>query len=454
MRDLLLVAALVAMLPLAIALPYVGVLLWSWVAFMSPHREVFGFGHDFQFNVYIAALTLAVWLFSKDPKRIPVTALTVLLLIFALWTSFTTHVAINPDWSYEYWLRTIKTLALGFAVLVLITSKTRVQALIWIIVISVGFFAVKGAGFLLATGGRYRVFGPEDSMIMDNNNLGLAVVFIIPLLNYLRLTSRRWVVSAVCLLVIAAAIFTVIGTYSRGGFIALIAISVAFLLKSRQKVTVLLLAIAAVGFAQAVMPSGWFERMGTIKGYTTDESFEGRLDAWNVNWNIARARPLTGGGFSASELGPVFRAYNTRSAPSSTTPGTADNPSYLPPEEDKGTAAHSVYFEVLGDHGFIGLAIYLLILARAWLNTSRIKRLTRDQPDLQWARLLADMTQVSFIGYLVAGLALSMAYYDVFLVVLVLTDVVRRMVEEAVALPAQEAVTGGSLRPRFAAARK
>jgi hypothetical protein len=64
------------------------------------------------------------------------------------------------------------------------------------------------------------------------------------------------------------------------------------------------------------------------------------------------------------------------------------------------------------------------------------------------------MTQVSFIGYLVAGLALSMAYYDVFLVVLVLTDVVRRMVEEAVALPAQEAVTGGSLRPRFAAARK
>lgn len=449
----MLVSALIAMLPLAIALPYVGVLLWSWVAFMSPHREVFGFGHDFQFNVYIAALTLAVWLFSKESKRIPVTTLTVLLLVFAMWTSFTTYMAIDTDWSYEYWLRTIKTLALAFAVLVLITSKTRVQALIWIIVISVGYFAVKGAGFLLATGGQYRVFGPQDSMIMDNNNLGLAVVFIIPLLNYLRLTSKRWLVSAVCMVVIATAIITVVGTYSRGGFIALIAISIAFLLKSRQKLTVILLAVAAFVFVNSVMPGGWFQRMGSIKGYTEDESFQGRLDAWSTNLNIARDRPFTGGGFSASELSAVFEAYNTRrGAPQNARQETDNN--FIPPTEAKGTAAHSVYFEVLGDHGYIGLAIYLLILARAWLNTSRIKHLARGSPELHWARLLADMTQVSFIGYLVAGVALSMAYYDVFLVMLILTDVVRRMVEEAVATSVREEASSRALRPRFATAGK
>ena len=101
---------------------------------------------------------------------------------------------------------------------------------------------------------------------------------------------------------------------------------------------------------------------------------------------------MIGGGFSAVNLDEVAQAFQS--------PGSLK----------AGKAAHSIYFEVLGDHGFVGLALYLLILAAAWFNTFTVLRLTRGRPDLDWANRLARTLQVSMIGFLIGGAALSMAY--------------------------------------------
>jgi probable O-glycosylation ligase (exosortase A-associated) len=143
--------------------------------------------------------------------------------------------------------------------------------------------------------------------------------------------------------------------------------------------------------------------MATIQSYNGDQSFEGREAAWRTSINIAKARPLVGGGFRAVELDQVAQKYHS--------PGSLET----------GRAAHSIYFEVLGDTGFVGFALYLLILLSAWLNTTLVLGATRDRPDLQWAHLLARMLQVSMVGLLVGGAALSMAYYDGFLLMLALT---------------------------------
>jgi hypothetical protein len=87
----------------------------------------------------------------------------------------------------------------------------------------VGYYATKGAGFVLLGSGGI-VFGPEDSMIYDNNALSVALATSLPLLIYLYRTSAQFWVRVSCFVVAILVIITIIGTYSRGGFLALLAI--------------------------------------------------------------------------------------------------------------------------------------------------------------------------------------------------------------------------------------
>jgi probable O-glycosylation ligase (exosortase A-associated) len=271
--------------------------------------------------------------------------------------------------------------------------------------------------------------GPEDSMIRDNNNLGLALVMILPLIYYLGLTTRQRFVSLGCYAVMGLTILAVLGTYSRGALVAIGAMGLAFVVKNRAGVVPLILCGLLVVSLPYVVPDAWFQRMTTIADAKSDESFGERLQAWKTNVNIANARPLTGGGFSATELDWVATGYQS--------------PGSLP----FGRAAHSIYFEVLGDHGYVGLALYLALLAAALYNTISVRRFVSNRPELRWASRLSDMLQISIVGYLVGGAALSMAYYDGFIVLLTLTAALNAIVRQ----PAAEKLTGSPLwtRPKW-----
>jgi probable O-glycosylation ligase (exosortase A-associated) len=95
-------------------------------------------------------------------------------------------------------------------------------------------------------------------------------------------------------------------------------------------------------------------------------------------------------------------------------------------------AAHSIYFQMLGEHGYVGLALFLLLWILVWREASWIVRQTRSRSELRWMHDLARMTQVSLVAYFVGGAFLSLAYYDVpynLVVVLVLT---RSLVEREI----------------------
>jgi putative inorganic carbon (HCO3(-)) transporter len=412
LRDLILIAALAGIIPLILRAPFVGLLTWIWVSLLNPQREVYGFISGSQLNQYIAVLTALAWLISKERRLPALNLLTASLLLFGIWTCVATYFALDRSYSIEIWDRTGKTIILALAMVALTTTKTRVQAVVWTITVAIAFYAVKGAGFLLATGGTHRVFGPDNSMIADNNALGLALVVLLPLINYLRVTSRRRIVRWGCLAVMGCAVLAILGTYSRGALLALGATAAAFAMRSRHGAVLVMAAALLLVSLPSFLPSSWFDRMATIQSYNGDASFEGRMAAWRTSVNIAKARPLVGGGFRAVELDQVTQAFRSEGS------------------LEAGRAAHSIYFEVLGDTGFVGLALYLLILLSAWLNTSLVLGATRDRPDLRWANVLGRMLQVSMVGLLVGGAALSMAYYDGFLLMLALTasllHVVRR----------------------------
>ena len=416
MRDLILFAVLASIIPLILRQPFVGVLAWIWISLMHPQRQVYGFLSGFELNFMVAALTGVAWLASKEQKQIPRNGVIAVLFLFVSWASVSTFFALERSHSLPIWDRTIKTFILALAVAMLTTTRTRLQAVIWTVVVALGFYAVKGGGFTLLTGGQQRVFGPDNSQISDNNAFGLAMIVMVPLLNYLRVTSRAPLVKWSCLAVLGLTLLAILGTYSRGALVALGAAAAAFVVRSRSGLVVILAGAVLLVSAPSLLPQGWFDRMSTVQTYQADSSFEGRVAAWRTSLNIAKARPLVGGGFRAVEIDRVAQAYQS--------PGSLS----------WGRAAHSIYFEVLGDTGIVGLALYLVMLACAWLNTSTVLAVTARRPDLKWANELARMLQVSMVGLMVGGAALSMAYYDGFLVMLVLTACLLQVVRQSAPL--------------------
>ena len=117
----------------------------------------------------------------------------------------------------------------------------------------------------------------------------------------------------------------------------------------------------------------------------------GRINAWWMAFHLANDRPL-GGGFEIYDS-HVFQLY-------------------APIPEDV-HAAHSIYFQVLGEHGWGGLAIYLTLGILTWLAGSRIIRRSAPFAELAWAGNLARMVQVSLLGFAVGGAFLSLTYFDV-----------------------------------------
>ena len=78
------------------------------------------------------------------------------------------------------------------------------------------------------------------------------------------------------------------------------------------------------------------------------------------------------------------------------------------------TDAHSIYFEVVAEHGFIGIALFLLLAWFTWNTGSRIRKQAGRSKETIWYRDLASMLQVSLMGYAVSGAFLGLAYFDLY----------------------------------------
>jgi probable O-glycosylation ligase (exosortase A-associated) len=117
-------------------------------------------------------------------------------------------------------------------------------------------------------------------------------------------------------------------------------------------------------------------------------------------------------------------------------------------------AAHSIYFQVLGEHGYIGLAIFVSLLASTWHMAYRIMKKIRMHPELKWAADFAAMSQVSMIGYMVGGAFLSLAYYDYFYYVMAALVVTQRIVNRQLAPAVPKNVLGQDMELQPQAALK
>lgn len=397
MSSLLIALAVLVMLPAVLRWPVVGVYMWFWIGFMNPHRIVWGPFTDLPYAAMVAAATLLAWLARGEFRTPPAKVILLLVLAVAVWITVSTLFAVVPESAHEKWVQTEKTLLLTVTAMFLLNTRERLHAMIWVAVLSFGYYGIKGGVFTILTGGEHHVWGPPGSFIADNNALALALIMTLPLIRYLHLQSDlRWVrvglLGAMVLFV-----FSVIGSQSRGGLLGIAAMALFLILKSRHRVGLGLGVAAVAAVAIAFAPQNYVERMRTIQTYEEDESAMSRIVAWKFSWDLALDRPLQGGGFAVYEDLAFFESYTG-------------------PKEGRrhGYNAHSVYFEVLGQHGFAGLAIYLALLIATWRAFSRVIRLAGNRPDLHWASDFAAMQQVSLVGFMSAGAFQNLAFFDLY----------------------------------------
>ena len=391
MRDVLITIIVFGAIPFILSRPALGVMVWSWLGYMNPHRLTWGFAFNFPFSMIIGLVTIVSLLISSEKKRIPWMGLTVLLTLFVLWMNVTTYFSLNPDDSFREWDRTMKIMLMVYITLMVINTKERMHALVWTIVISLGFFGVKGGIFSILSGGNYRVWGPVDSFIQDNNTLALALIMTLPLMRYLHLNSsnrhvRRFLI--VSMILTAVSILT---SQSRGAFLAGMAMATFLGWNSRHRMRMFVIFILMIPVLLSMMPQKWWDRMETIQHYEQDASAMGRINAWNFAINLALDRPIVGGGYQT-----FTRELFTK---------------YAPVPEDFHDA-HSIYFEVLAEQGFVGLFLFLSVGIGAFYSAKWIIKNTTNNKKLNWAYDLASMLQVSVVGYAVGGTFLGLAYYD------------------------------------------
>jgi len=390
MRDSLLIAIVFAGCVAALKRPWIGVMLWTWLSIMSPHRYTWGIAYSAPLAATAAGCTL-LGLFMTRERSSPFKGSPVPWFVaFMVWMTLSWLLGLDPSGDYDQWKKVMKIDVMLLVTLVLLHSRQHIMALMWVCVGSLGLLGSKGGIFTLTGGGAERVFGPPGSFIEENNSFALALVTIIPLLRFLHLHVQhrlgRLALLAAMLLCAAAAL----GSHSRGALVGIVAMVVTLWWRGKDKLRVGILLVAVAVSLVSFMPAEWSARMSTINTYEEDSSAMGRINAWWAAWNMGK-HYFFGVGFNTST--PELFAR------------------FAPVPHDI-HAAHSVYFQVLGEHGFIGLFIYLVLWFLTWRAAGWLRSQKNLLPEAKWTADLGAMCQVALVGYFVGGAFLSLAYFD------------------------------------------
>ena len=389
MRDIIVTLLVFGSLPFILRNAYIGVLVWSWLSYMNPHRLAWGFAYDMPFAQIVAVTLFLSLLFSKEKQRLPGNFTIFVWVTFIIWMAISSFNAEYPEAAKDMYFQILKVQILTFITMVLITDIKKLNQLIWVIVCSIGYFSVKGGIFTLLTGGAFRVYGPPSSNITENNALAVAVLMVIPLMIYLyHISTHKWVRYGL-IFGIVLSVISVLGSQSRGAIVAILGVGCFFWLKTKTKLVSGLSLVLLASLLLAFMPESWHERMESIYNYQEDDSAMQRINSWQYSINVANDR-LTGGGLQSWSKG-MFATY-------------APNPEWV-------FVAHSIYFSVLADHGWLGLIMFLLILGLTWRRLSMLIKRTKGERNASF-NLLARMLQVSLVAYMSGGIFLSLSYFD------------------------------------------
>ena len=412
MHDLALIGFLLALIGIGIRRPFVFVLGYVYIDNVSPQRLSYYLLNSVPVSLIFVVLAVGAWALVDDKRDSRFGPRQALLLLLLIYCGITTTQADFPLDAANKWTWVWK--ALAFAIFLPLTLRTRLRFE------SLGLFMVLSAATIIIVGGIKTIVsggGYGSLNLMVTNNTGLyessiistVAIAIVPLILYLRkygtVFPTDWRVNLFAFALIFACGLIPVGTEARTGLICIgVLLLLALRYTKRRFLYVGILASVAL-IAIPLLPSSFTNRMDTIKSYKADQSASTRLAVWAWTWDYAKDHPF-GGGFDAyrqnklrMELQEVTQDGSTRNIETIVT-------------TDAARAYHSSYFEMLGEQGFPGLIMWLVIHGLGVFRMEVLYRRYRNRPpeNDQWIGALASALQQAHIVYLVGALFVGIAF--------------------------------------------
>ncbi|WLI88933.1 putative O-glycosylation ligase, exosortase A system-associated [Massilia sp. R2A-15] len=405
MRSAFLAAILFYVLLVGVSYPFVAMLAYVWIDIVKPQALAYSIINGLPLAMIAAIVVLISFLTSAEKKKIPVDNTIFLLTFFAAWITFTSAIADPGVGAWVKWDWAFKVVIFASFIPFVIRSRIHIEAFLLTMVFSIATISFSGGVKAALGGGGYGVLaimGDSNSGLAESSTLAAVCVMQLPIMHYLYNHSVIFPNSRMFKLVIAMTalvdLFTIVGSGARTGLVAGGCLVALYALRSRHKVRVAIaLAVAlAIGSQLDLSGTAWGNRMSSIGTYEQDSSAMGRIEVWKWTMGFALQHPQ-GGGFDAFKLNRIASVGE-------------GGVQYYDPNEYRGKAFHNVFFEVMGEQGLIGFAVYLSILGMTFWKLSQVRRRVVADPEKKWMFDMASRLSDALTVLLVGGMFIGIAY--------------------------------------------
>lgn len=413
MRDLFLVAFLFAFIGVGFRKPFLFVLCFCYIDIVAPQKLSYFLINQIPVSQILFLLAIAGWFAVDDKRDSRVSSRQLLMLMLLGYCGLTTMQADFPVEAQDKWSWVWKALVWAIFLPLTLRTKLRLEALVLVMLLSAGSIAISGGIKTAAGGGGYgslQLLLDENYGLYEGSIMSTVAIAIIPLILWYRkhgtIFPPEWRVSLFCFALIFACLLIPIGTQARTGLVCMAVLALLLLREVKHRILYLgaaaMLAVASIPF----LPAEYTERMSTIRDHKSDESASTRMAVWKWTWDFAKDNPF-GGGFDSFRQNEL-RVERAASAYDPDKPAQDVASVYT----DQARAFHNSYFEMLGEQGYPGLALWLLLHGSGLIAMERLRRRYRTtrRAEEQWIAPLALSLQNGHIIYLVGSMFVGIAF--------------------------------------------
>ncbi|MDF7774979.1 putative O-glycosylation ligase, exosortase A system-associated [Sphingomonas sp. AOB5] len=411
MHDIPFLVFLAALFGFGFYRPFLFVLAYAYIDIVSPQRLTYVLLNSVPVSLMAVAFAVGGWLVADDKKDLRIAPRQVLILVLLAWCFYTTKNADFPVEALDKWDWVWKALAFAFFLPFTLRTRLRIEALLLFMVASAASIIITGGIKTLGSGGGY---GELNLMITNNSGLyegstiSTVAICIIPLILWFTkhgtLFKPDWKVKIFCFSLVFACLLIPVGTSTRTGLLCIGLLGLLLFRDAKRKMVYVGAAITLGIVAVPFLPQAFLERMGTIKTYKGDSSASTRVAVWQWTMDYVKTHPM-GGGFEAYRQNRI--RYEKVNVEKDGAQATVERTM----EVDSARAYHSAYFEMLGEQGYFGLFIWLLINVGGIFRMEVLRRRYRKaEGEDAWIAPLASALQSANIIYLLGAVFIAIAF--------------------------------------------
>ncbi|MDE0946219.1 MAG: putative O-glycosylation ligase, exosortase A system-associated [Sphingobium sp.] len=412
MRDLFFLAFLGVFFLMGFRRPFLLVAVYAYIDIVSPQRLSYFLLNSIPISFIAFGAMVGAWLVMDDKKDCRFSARQALMLVLLAWCGYTTMTADFPVEALTKWNWVWKAIIAGVFLPLVLRTRLRIEAMTVFMILCASTIIINGGLKTALSGGGYGVL----NLMVDNNSglyegsiISCVAISLIPLILWLTkhgtIFPPDWKVKAFCYCLCLACLLMPIGTEARTGLVCIVVLAGLMLMRSPRRFVygplMLLAALVSIPF----LPASFTQRMQTIENHQGDESASTRVAVWM--WTLDYIKDHPGGGGFDNYLQNSF-TYVARSTVSDSGGSRLETRIVT----DKGRAYHSAYFELLGEQGYFGFAVWALIHIICFIRTESIRRFyrKRDGPQEAWISPFALALQQGHIIYMIGSLFVGIAY--------------------------------------------